>query len=79
MLYSTDVATVKGITCVADGSLLADGEFVVWVRQYNLTSLRDALIKSAATTAKFSTTDKKSYVAHLPSISNAAGGTTRQT
>lgn len=63
---STDVATVKGITYVADGTLLTDGKFVVQVKssQYNLTSLRDALIKSAATTAKFSTSDKNSYVAH---------------
>ena len=62
---STDVATIKGITYVADESLLDDGEFIVQVKssQYNLTSLRDALIKSAATTAKFSTTDKNSYVA----------------
>ena len=63
---STDVATIQGIDYVADDLLLTDGEFVVQVKssQYNLTSLRDALIKSAATAAKFSTTDKNSYVAH---------------
>ncbi|KAL8792757.1 MAG: hypothetical protein Q9195_004644 [Heterodermia aff. obscurata] len=62
---STDAATIKGITYIAEEALLKDGEFVIQVKssQYNLTSLRDALIKSAATTAQFSTTDKNSYVA----------------
>ncbi|KAG8527934.1 uncharacterized protein KY384_006850 [Bacidia gigantensis] len=63
---STDTASIKGIKYVADESLLDDGEFVVTVKssQYNMTSLRDALIQSAATTAKFSTSEKNSYTAH---------------
>lgn len=63
---STNSASIKRIKYVADESLFDDGEFVVSVKssQYNRTSLRDALIRSAATTAKFSTTDKNSYVAH---------------
>ncbi|KAI4181927.1 MAG: hypothetical protein LQ346_006676 [Caloplaca aetnensis] len=62
---ATEAASIKGITYVADDQLLDDGELVVQVKssQYNLTSLRDALIKSAAMTAKFSTSDKNSYVA----------------
>ncbi|KAL8920513.1 MAG: hypothetical protein Q9208_006263, partial [Pyrenodesmia sp. 3 TL-2023] len=62
---ATEAASIKGITYVADDELLRDGELVVQVKssQYNLTSLRDALIKSAAMTAKFSTSPKNSYPA----------------
>ncbi|KAL8901267.1 MAG: hypothetical protein Q9207_005286 [Kuettlingeria erythrocarpa] len=62
---ATEAAAIKGITYVAHDELLLNGELVVQVKssQYNLTSLGDALIKSAAMTAKFSTSEKNSYVA----------------
>ena len=51
---STDSVTVKGVDYVDAGFLSTGGELVISVEssQYNLTSLRDAMIKSAALTAQ---------------------------
>lgn len=63
---STDTATIKNIDYVAEEALLHDGKLNVQVKssQYNMTSLRDAMIKSSAETARQSTTDKNCYTAH---------------
>lgn len=60
---STDSVTVKGIDYVDAGFLSTGGELLISVEssQYNLTSLRDAMIKSAALTAQNAAKDKNCY------------------
>ena len=60
---STDSVTVKGINYVDDLFISTDGELVISVKssQYNLTSLRDAMIKSAAMTAQNAATGNNCY------------------
>ena len=59
----TDQVTIRGIDYVEDDELQRDGEFIVKVASssYNYTSLRDAMINSAATTAQYSAAGKNCY------------------
>ena len=59
----TDQVTIKGIDYVEEDELQRDGEFIVKVASssYNYTSLRDAMIDSAATTAQYSAAGKNCY------------------
>ncbi len=59
----TDQVTIRGIDYVEDDELQRDGEFIVKVASssYNYTSLRDAMIHSAAMTAQYSAAGKNCY------------------
>lgn len=59
----TDQVTIGGIDYVEDDVLQRDGKFIVKVASssYNYTSLRDAMINSAATTAQYSAAGKNCY------------------
>lgn len=59
----TDQVTIRGIDYVEEDELQRDGEFIVKVASssYNYTSLRDAMIDSAATTAQYSAAGNNCY------------------
>ena len=59
----TDQVTIGGIDYARDDELQSDGEFIVKVASssYNYTSLRDAMINSAATTAQYSAAGNNCY------------------
>lgn len=59
----TDQVTIRGIDYVEEDQLQRDGEFIVKVASssYNYTSLRDAMIESAATTAQYSAAGNNCY------------------
>ncbi|KAL9071734.1 MAG: hypothetical protein Q9161_003998 [Pseudevernia consocians] len=59
----TDQVTIGGIEYVEEDELQRDGEFIVKVAtsSYNQTSLRDAMINSAALTAQYSAAGKNCY------------------
>lgn len=59
----TDQVTIGGIDYVEEDQLLKDGEFIVKVASssYNYTSLRDAMINSAALTAQYSAAGNNCY------------------
>jgi hypothetical protein len=60
---STDSVIIKNIPFVGSDGSLEDGELVVSVEssQYNLTSLRDAMIQTAALSAQKAATGKNCY------------------
>ncbi|KAI1759341.1 hypothetical protein GGR53DRAFT_150707 [Hypoxylon sp. FL1150] len=62
----TDSASINGVPYVEAGFLAKDGEIVVSVESsaYNETSIRDALIKTAAAAAQHAATGKNCYTAH---------------
>ena len=59
----TDQVTLGGIDYVLEDELQRDGKFIVKVAtsSYNYTSLRDAMINSAATKAQYSAAGKNCY------------------
>jgi len=62
---STDTVSISGIDYIQSDGTLGEGELVVSVQasSYNETKLRDAMIKSAALTAKASANSTNCYVA----------------